>query len=302
MNRFVRRNADLFLLAGAVVFVLLSLTGTPHVDIKAASPPAEPGGTSIGTRGNHTLLPFLSARAEPAIAYTDEIVTIHVESVVVEANETGISQLVPSNHLVTWTVYDMTHDVVVKRGAVPLFLGEGRFQIPVEPLWTSARLNVSVQDSRDDLQAYAEVRTHMSEDYMLWRQETTIIRSFSEPMRRAIQEVKDTKAYAATMTVALVALSFALLVLMFLKIDHVRSRAVKQFSLADRLRLFIWRWSSVDTFLSEYLTPETTWDPKVAREWEHNRVDAYARGVEKEMAALGAELRFLRDEHPKVYG
>jgi hypothetical protein len=278
--------------------VALLLMGNPYVTPEAASPSEGPGGTSIGaigTRGNHTSMPTLMARADPAVAYTSEMVTIHFDSTIFGQNETGARILVPSNHLVNVTVFDVTHDVLVKSGAVPLFVGRGTFTFPVEPLWTSARLNISVIDYQASLFAFVDVRTHMSEEYQAWYNRDTVLKAVVGPIADMRQEVNDAKAFFALAIGSVSALFIVLMAVLFLQIEHKRSRTVHHDSIADRLRRKLFRWSLVDTFLDEYFDPERTWDIEAARRWTMHRKEAQIAELRQEQDGIESEIRALEE-------
>ena len=278
------------LLWPTVILLLAALLFISSLATAGSSPPIVPS----GTRGD-TLVQTLTATADPAVAYTNEIVTIRFYSEVVQFNESGNASLVPSNHLVNITVLDVPNNVVVERGAVPLFLGRGEFKFPVEALWTSTRLNVSVVDYASGLWGYAEVRTHMSDPYLLWRQEVTLKETLVGPVRQLLIENAAQRDYNAWLTAGITAVFVALFAVVFLRLDHERAREAFQESYADRLRYWLFRWDPKDTWLEDYYDPEKSWDPRAARRWGVHQVQMQLRLLRKERDGLQQEIDALEE-------
>lgn len=279
-----------------IVMMLLAVTlvfNTPARPGPVTSPQGD--SPTPRTRDNHTLLPTLSAWVDTSEAYTNEIVVVWFEGTLLAQNETGVFSLVPSNHLVNISVLDVNHNVIIKTGAVPLFVGKGSFRFPIDPLWTSTRLNVSVFDAQASLYAFVDVRTHMSDEYLLWRQEKNDLELRNEVVIPLMREAEAARSAAAWTSGGLAAMFTVLIAVIFLQIDHKRARSVNQNSIADRLRLKLFRWSLVDTFLDEYFDPESTWDPGAARGWGRHRTQAQITELRTEQDAIESEITALEE-------
>jgi len=221
-------------------------------------------------------------------------VTIRFYSEVVQFNESGNASLVPSNHLVNITVLDVPNNVVVDRGAVPLFLGRGEFKFPVEALWTSTRLNVSVVDYASGLWGYAEVRTHMSDPYLLWRQEVTLRETVAGPMAAMRADLKAAQDSMTVMGMGTVALAVILVAVLFLRIEHGKARSNHRESLADRILLRLLP-SNTDTFLDDYFDPKKTWDVDGARSWGLHRRQGLLHALRAEADGINAEADAIEE-------
>ena len=234
--------------------------------------------------------PYLRLRADPSAAETDEVAYIRIESLVAGLDESGNLTLLPSSHLINWTVTDTKHNVVIARGAVPLFLGEGSFQVYIEPLWSTTLLNVTAIDYASGMIAFVDIRTHYSDDYFVYMNRVAVQGTVTEPIERLLADNAASRNYGAWMTGIVIVLFLVLLVVLFLKLDHKRSHEVFAPSYADRMRLFFWQWTMVDDFLADYFDPAHTWDMKVAEQWQKNRLRASIREMRAERHLLRREI------------
>lgn len=247
-------------------------------------------------QADEAIVPHLLISPSPATAETNEIVQVHVTSMVAGLDEGGNLTLVPSTHLINWTVTDVQHGVVVARGAIPLFLGRGTFQVPIDPLWSDTLLNVTAVDYASGLIAFADIRTDYSQTYMIYLNEVTVRKTVAEPIALLLAENAASRAYNNWMTILVTALFLVLMTVLFLKADHRRSRSVFAPSLADRLKAFFWRWTLVDDFLDDYFDPVRTWDPVAALHWQEGRVRAHIRELRHSKRNLYLEIKALEKQ------
>ena len=215
---------------------------------------------------------------------------LYVDSQIVVTNETGNQSLVVNQGRISVSLYDVDHDVIIREFTVPFFLGRAEIPLVVEPIWTSAFINISVIDFEHGLRGYALVETFMSDEYLVY-----LIRSewFNE-FRKYAQELRtaaDLQIWYERILMALFAgTTIFLFFVLFMRADHRRSRRVSMPSYFDRFSSFIWPFTLIPDEFPVWLDLERTWDQDSAKFWISRRRAWAVRRLKEEAEELQNEI------------
>lgn len=228
---------------------------------------------------------YLHAWTDRTDVYTLSTFSLHVDSKVL-VNVSGNLTLVPNPSPVNVTLRDVDHDVIVRTVTIPLFNGTADYPIAVEPNWTTSFINISVVDYVHGLIGYAGVQAHLSDTYLLYLFKTDWLASF-QAFQAQVTAAGDARVAQVELLAALFAVSwFFLMLLLFLRADHRRSRGMGMPSLWDRFASWSWPYSLLPDEFGTWSDPEKTWDRGSAVKWRDRRVVAAIKRIRGEHAEL----------------
>lgn len=176
------------------------------------------------TRAEDEDHPYLRVWTARDLYETSDRVEVLLESKIwVSDPETGNVTLVPSPGLVSLTVYDLRHDVVLREVDVPLFNGTGSLLLHVDPIWSSATIELYAVDRTNLISDTWTFRTQYSQEYMFYVLQDTWMRDDArEDARQEAQRNGDIAAAWITSSL-FAALACAVVVLLVVRADQQRA-------------------------------------------------------------------------------
>jgi hypothetical protein len=242
------------------------------------------GLVSIGIAIGILLAIFLSFAAaaddEPTTPYlrvstaldeyrTDDRILVHIESKTWRLDpRTGNVTLAPSLGVVNLTVTDTRHDVVVRQVDIPLTNGTAAYVLYVEPIWSSATVELYAVDVENGVSGVAYIRTEYSMEYAIELLRDVWMRDDDREDARQDAQRDAAVALAWATSVAFTIAVSIIVFLIFLReeqkvADEAGVQSLKE-RILHRLERFVPR-SFVPDDWDVYTDLERTWDEEGAR-------------------------------------
>jgi hypothetical protein len=211
-------------------------------------------------------VPYVEVSVDKPIGQTYDKTIISFYSEIPEFNQTtGNYTLIPSYNTVVVNVYDVNHNVIILEKAVPLFNGSGYIVMFVEPAWTSTYLNITVIDGASRLIGYANLRTEMSDAYLVWYIDAQHAKRFIDFSNSERERADAAITQSRFLTIAVAMCATLILILLLMKKEHTEARMKGAPSVYDRFVHRVFPYSFVPDDAWVWLDEKHSWDPSAAR-------------------------------------
>lgn len=197
-----------------------------------------------------------------------------------------------SGNLINVTLYAEDLDLIVYSENVRLSQGNGSVISNVAPEWTTSRIQVIAVDRIAGLEnRSARFRTVMSWSYFLYLDR---VDEYEDDLRDKgiLQARLDLITYlGSAITVSMVGTLFVI----FMRMDHRRSRRVNAPSIWDRFVNRVWPYSWTNDEAYAMLEDPETWAPDTAAEYRDFKKTAHLRKLRAQLGEIKEEARAIQE-------
>ncbi len=263
-----------------IIVIVLFLTITSPQPGAAVEPPAPPFSSS-----------YLAVWTDFSEYETFDRIQIFLRSHLVSGSGNNTT-VAASTNLLNVTLYAEDLDLIVYSENIRLSHGNASVVSNVAPEWTTSRIQVIAMDRMAGLEnRSARFRTVMSWSYFLYLDR---VDEYEDDLRdRGILQARlDLIMYlGSAITVSMVGTLFVI----FMRMDHRRSRRVNAPSIWDRFVNRVWPYSWTNDEAYAMLDDPETWAPDAAAQYRDFKKTAHLRKLRAQVDQIKEEARAIQE-------
>ncbi len=220
---------------------------------------------------------------------TFDRISVEIQSFVVVP---GTNDTEPNTNPVFVSLYAEDMDLVVYQETVHLFLGNFTVYATVEPEWTSSHIQIVARDPSAGLENdTVRIETVMSSEYWVYLTKTA---EYEDDQRDA-QALRDRLDLLTILGSLVVGFLGTALFVIFLRVDHHRSRKVRSPSIWDRFVNRVWPYSWTNDEAYFMLEDPNTWAPDTAAQFADFKKVAHLRKLRAQVRSIEDEARAIQE-------